>query len=243
MGYALYTQMHTGRQPQRMGLSHSSIAPYDAFPTRDGQMLIGVQNDRGWREPRHGRLGGPGARRRPTVRHQCAARPQSRRVRRRAGRADRAVVDRRAGRAARRRRCPRRADQGRRLTVIDHPQLQARDRWRTIGTEHAQVQALLPPATFADAEAVMGDVPALGEHTRALLVHIGPGRRVGGRSDRPRNRSPAVARQSVQRATAGRAVGASRTAGSHASPERTRTRYQRSLRRSSSAMTAVAPST
>ena len=27
MGYALYTQMHTGRQPPRMGLSHSSIAP------------------------------------------------------------------------------------------------------------------------------------------------------------------------------------------------------------------------
>jgi len=49
MGYALYTQMHTGNQPPRMGLSHSSIAPYDAFPTRDGQMLIGVQNDRGWR--------------------------------------------------------------------------------------------------------------------------------------------------------------------------------------------------
>ena len=49
MGYALYTQMYTGAQPARMGLSHSSIAPYDGFPTRDGQMLIGVQNDRGWR--------------------------------------------------------------------------------------------------------------------------------------------------------------------------------------------------
>src|SRR3954468_18795782 len=49
MGYALYTQLYTGAQPARMGLSHSSIAPYDASPTRDGQMLIGVQNDRGWR--------------------------------------------------------------------------------------------------------------------------------------------------------------------------------------------------
>ncbi len=28
MGHALYTQMHTGAQPPRMGLSHSSIAPY-----------------------------------------------------------------------------------------------------------------------------------------------------------------------------------------------------------------------
>ena len=32
-----------------MGLSHSSIAPYDAYPTRDGQILIGVQSDNGWR--------------------------------------------------------------------------------------------------------------------------------------------------------------------------------------------------
>ena len=49
MGHAFYTQMHTGAQPPRMGLSHSSIAPYDAYPTSDGEVLIGVQNDRGWR--------------------------------------------------------------------------------------------------------------------------------------------------------------------------------------------------
>ena len=28
MGHALYTQMHTGKQPARMGVSHSAIAPY-----------------------------------------------------------------------------------------------------------------------------------------------------------------------------------------------------------------------
>ena len=33
MGHAMYTQMYTGSQPPRMGLSHSSIAPYNAFPT------------------------------------------------------------------------------------------------------------------------------------------------------------------------------------------------------------------
>jgi glycine cleavage system aminomethyltransferase T len=48
---------------------------------------------------------------------------------------------------------------------------------------------------------------------------------------------------SPQRATAGRAVGASRTAGSHASPPLPRTRYQRSLLRPSSAVTVVAPLT
>ena len=49
MGHALYTQMHTGKQPARMGVSHSAIAPYDKFPTSDGEVLIGVQNDTGWR--------------------------------------------------------------------------------------------------------------------------------------------------------------------------------------------------
>jgi formyl-CoA transferase len=57
--------------------------------------------------------------------------------------------------------------------VVEHPQLQARDRWRTVATEHSRVPALLPPATFSDGEAAMGDVPALGQHTRALLAEAG----------------------------------------------------------------------
>jgi itaconate CoA-transferase len=43
-------QQQAGRPPQRVGLMHSAIAPYGAFPTRDGlDILIGVQNDREWR--------------------------------------------------------------------------------------------------------------------------------------------------------------------------------------------------
>ena len=57
--------------------------------------------------------------------------------------------------------------------VLDHPQLRQRDRWRTVGTEYAPTVALLPPATFADVEARMGDVPALGEHTHSLLLESG----------------------------------------------------------------------
>ena len=48
MGHPMYIRMYDGRQVGRMGLSHASICPYDAFPTRDGQVMIGVQNDRGW---------------------------------------------------------------------------------------------------------------------------------------------------------------------------------------------------
>jgi formyl-CoA transferase len=34
------------------------------------------------------------------------------------------------------------------------------------------VRALLPPFTFTDAEAAMGSVPALGEHTDAVLAEL-----------------------------------------------------------------------
>lgn len=48
MGHPMYIRMYDDRQVGRMGLSHASICPYDAYPTRDGRVLIGVQNDRGW---------------------------------------------------------------------------------------------------------------------------------------------------------------------------------------------------
>ena len=34
---ALHADAHGRASPPRMGLSHSSIAPYDAYPTRDGE--------------------------------------------------------------------------------------------------------------------------------------------------------------------------------------------------------------
>lgn len=43
-------QYEGGLPPKRMGLAHTSIAPYSAFRTRDGiDILISIQNDREWR--------------------------------------------------------------------------------------------------------------------------------------------------------------------------------------------------
>ena len=172
MGYALYTQMHTGRQPPRMGLSHSSIAPYDAFPTRDGQILIGVQNDSGWRTLVTEVLDVPEAAGDPRFatnvervryRSECDAL-----VAAQTARWSTAELDARLAAAGIPAAQVKQLDQ-----VVGHPQLRARDRWRTIGTEHGPAEALLPPATFAGTEARMGDVPALGQHTRALLIESG----------------------------------------------------------------------
>jgi crotonobetainyl-CoA:carnitine CoA-transferase CaiB-like acyl-CoA transferase len=37
-----------GREPNRLGLAHPSIAPYGVFGTRDGSILISIQNEREW---------------------------------------------------------------------------------------------------------------------------------------------------------------------------------------------------
>lgn len=191
LGHAVYTQMHTGGQPPRMGLSHSSIAPYDAYPTTDGEVLIGVQSDSAWRTLAGDVLEAPTLRDDPRfvtnvlrVRHRaecdaaiaaCTARLTT------------ADLTERLARA----RVPA-AQVSQLAQVVDHPQLEARKRWRTVGTEHAPVQALLPPATFADVEARMGDVPALGQHTLALLAEAGL--------------DPASARDAVARGVAAQAA-------------------------------------
>ncbi len=172
MGHALYTQMHTGSQPARMGVSHSAIAPYDRFPTSDGEILIGVQNDSGWRALVTQVLEAPQLADDPRfatnvarVRHRAECDAE---VGARTRRWSTSQLDARLDAAG----IP--AAQIKSLAhVIDHEQLRARNRWRSVAIEDATVEALLPPATFGDVEAAMGSVPALGQHTRALLVESG----------------------------------------------------------------------
>jgi itaconate CoA-transferase len=53
-------QHEAGKPPQRVGLTHSAIAPYGGFPTRDcAVVLIAVQNDREWRVLAEKVLGDP----------------------------------------------------------------------------------------------------------------------------------------------------------------------------------------
>jgi itaconate CoA-transferase len=59
------------------------------------------------------------------------------------------------------------------IDVWNHEQFTARDKWREVGTAEGPVRALLPPFTFTDQEAVMGDVPSLGQHTDDVLRELG----------------------------------------------------------------------
>jgi formyl-CoA transferase len=171
MGHPLYMRLYGGRQIPRMGLSHAAIAPYDAYPTADGQILIGVQNDRGWR----------------TLvtevfdRSEYADDPRFAtnidRVRNR-GECDALVASFTVGWTT--------ADLDERLAKVGipaaqlgdtadlatHPQLSGRDRWRTVSTEAGDIDAVLPPMIFHDVELPMGPIPALGEHTEAILAEL-----------------------------------------------------------------------
>ncbi|WP_459547061.1 CaiB/BaiF CoA transferase family protein [Nocardia sp. X0981] len=172
LGHPMYMRMYQDEQVQRMGLSHPSIAPYDAYPTDDGQILIGVQNDRGWRTLVTEVFG------RPDLAEDPRFRTNIDRVRHRAA-VDAAVAEqtRRFATADLDTRLARAGVPAARLNdlkgLIAHPQLSARDRWREVATAAGPIQALLPPMTFADVELRMGPVPALGQHTEPLLTELG----------------------------------------------------------------------
>ena len=55
---------------------------------------------------------------------------------------------------------------------LDHPQLEARDRWREVGSPVGPLRALVPPATIAGTER-HGAHPGIGEHTDAILQDLG----------------------------------------------------------------------
>lgn len=171
MGHPLYMQLYSDRQIPRMGLSHAAIAPYDAYPTADGEILIGVQNDRGWRVLVDDVFGSPALADDPRfatnverVRHrtECDAA-----VAAHTGGWTTEALDERLAAAG----IPA-AQINTTAQLVEHPQLRARDRWRTVSTEAGDIRGVLPPMTFRDIELPMGAVPALGEHTAQILDEL-----------------------------------------------------------------------
>jgi crotonobetainyl-CoA:carnitine CoA-transferase CaiB-like acyl-CoA transferase len=57
--------------------------------------------------------------------------------------------------------------------VWAHPQLQARARWLEVASPAGSIPALLPPGAQDAAAVRMDPVPALGEHSRAILAELG----------------------------------------------------------------------
>jgi crotonobetainyl-CoA:carnitine CoA-transferase CaiB-like acyl-CoA transferase len=173
MGYYLHYTQATGISPGRAGLSHPSIAPYDAYPTSDDHdVLIGIQNDREWARFAVGFLDRPDLADDPEWATNVA-RVRHRRVvdalvaGRTATMTAAAVVQRLDAINVASARLNEVAD------LLEHPQLEARDRWRPVATPVGEVRALLPPFTFAGIELPTGPVPALGAQTDEVLRGLG----------------------------------------------------------------------
>jgi crotonobetainyl-CoA:carnitine CoA-transferase CaiB-like acyl-CoA transferase len=170
----LYT-VYGGREPRRTGARHASISPYGPYQARGGEVFIGLQNEREWAVLCDKVL----ARSDLITDERFATNPD--RVKHDdeltaiiedvlASMTPDEVVARldAAGIASARLRTP--------AEFAAHPQLAARDRWREADTPGGPVRALLPPVTVPGREATMGAVPALGQHTEAVLAEFLPGR-------------------------------------------------------------------
>ena len=55
----------------------------------------------------------------------------------------------------------------------NHPQLEARDRWREVGSPAGPIKAMKPPFNLDGFEPRMDALPALGEHSGAILAELG----------------------------------------------------------------------
>jgi itaconate CoA-transferase len=164
--------MYGGQAPRRTGARHASISPYGPYAVADGQVFLGLQNDREWAVLCRDILGQPeliGDPRFAANTDRVAHDDELTAIIEAAfGALTAADVEARldaAGIASARLRTP--------AEFAAHPQLAARDRWRDIGTPGGPVRALLPPVTVGGREPVMGDVPALGQHTAAILAELG----------------------------------------------------------------------
>ncbi|MFE2064663.1 CaiB/BaiF CoA transferase family protein [Streptomyces sp. NPDC059467] len=174
LGHPLHHTIHGGKPPERTGLAHAVIAPYDAYPTGDGgRVLLSVQNDREWRRLAEQVVGRPELGSDPAFATNAARVANRARTDELVGKAlgaldaDEAVARLEAAGIA----CARLRDLH---ELAGHPQLAARERWREVGSPVGPLRALLPPITLPGGdEARMGDVPALGQHTEALLRAVG----------------------------------------------------------------------
>jgi crotonobetainyl-CoA:carnitine CoA-transferase CaiB-like acyl-CoA transferase len=173
MGYPLNYAMYGGRSPGRTGPAPPAHAPYGPFHCAGGeQVFLGIQNEREWATFCAEVL------RRPELADDERFARNSLRVAHRPELTAyiegvfgdvpaQEVTDRleRAGIANARLRDM--------AGLAQHPQLQARDRWRDVESPVGTLRALIPPATLDGESPVMAPVPAPGEHTEAVLAELG----------------------------------------------------------------------
>lgn len=170
MGFPLYYAFDGAEPPARAGAAHATIYPYGPFPTGDGKtVMLGLQNEREWNTFCQRVLEEPALATHPdyadnTLRSANRAALRARIVQTFAALSAEQVTARLEAAGIANARVNTMAD------VWTHPQLAARARWRQVDTPAGPVPALLPPGVQ---DARMDPVPAVGEHTDAVLAELG----------------------------------------------------------------------
>ena len=175
MGYPMYYAYQGASPPPRSAASHATIYPYGPFAAGDGgTVMLGLQNEREWKlfcervlqdaalatDPRFD----SNARRNE---HRDALKALI--LTTFAGLSTAEVLARLDDAQIANARMNSMAD------LWAHPQLQARARWRQVGTPAGDVPALLPPGRISSFDYRMDPVPAVGQHTQAILRGLGQG--------------------------------------------------------------------
>jgi itaconate CoA-transferase len=173
MGFPAYFTAYGGSAPPRSGAHHATIVPYGPFQAGDGgTVFLSVQNEREFarfcelvlkngelfKDPRF--ASSPARQENRQALHARIKKSFSEMT-------TPEVIERleAAGIA------------NARLNSMEqfwrHPQLEARARWTKVGSPAGEIDALKPPANLDAMEPRMDPVPALGEHSRAILAELG----------------------------------------------------------------------
>jgi itaconate CoA-transferase len=173
MSYPLYYAFDGASPPPRAGAAHATIYPYGPFPTGDGKtVMLGLQNEREWAVFCTEVLERPDLASDPRYASNAlrtAARDELQPL----------IVSRFAGLSAEQLIARLDAAQIANARVNDmhdvwqHPQLAARQRWTEVATPAGPIPALLPPGKVDAFTPRMDAVPALGQHTDAILGELG----------------------------------------------------------------------
>ena len=175
MGFPMYYAYDGAPPPPRSGASHATIYPYGPFEAGDGKaVMLGLQNEREWKAFCEHVLQRAALAEDPL--YASNARRNENRAALRAlileefGRLTAAQVIERLERA--------RIANAQVNTMADlwsHPQLKARDRVGRVDTPLGPIAALVPPGRNSSFDYRMDPIPAVGEHTQAILRELGRG--------------------------------------------------------------------
>ena len=175
MGFPAYFTAYGGSPPPRSGAHHATIVPYGPFRAGDGAtVFLSVQNEREFAAFCDQVL------RKKALKNDERFASSPARFRNRETmheEIDKVFTQLKAGEIIARLEAAGIANA--RLNTMQefwrHPQLAARGRWAKVGSPAGEIDALKPPFNLSGFEPRMDPLPALGEHTDAILAELGYG--------------------------------------------------------------------